>query len=154
MNPQLKATVEELANKARGMLRQHGHLMPVAFIFYNQNSVDICGCPWTDDDGKEETVVFLRNMARQKNATAFAMLAEAWHAKLDGCKSLADWDGTPASEMPNREEIVQVYVESLDGYWFGMAPITRDTGRPTFGALEWQPMRERHYLERFQKILA
>jgi len=57
--------------------------------------------------------------------------------------------------MKNRREVVQVYVEALDdGYWLGLAPITRDKGRPSFADLEWHALGERDACERFQKILA
>jgi hypothetical protein len=152
MNPQLKSMLDELVGKARGMLEQHGYLLPVCFIF-SDGGFDIVGCPWHNDEEKEVTIIMLRGMAREKNASAVAMLAEAWHATLPGM-SLDSWDGTPASKMKNRREVVQVYVEEQDGYWFGLAPITRDKGRPTFAELEWHPLPERNVIERFQKILA
>jgi hypothetical protein len=151
MNPELKSMLDELIGMARLNLERDGHLMPVAFIFSN-GGFDVVGTPFTNDEEKEVTVIMLRGMARAKNATAVAMLAEAWHATLPGM-TLESWDGTPARKMKNRREVVQVYVEEQDGYWIGLAPITRDKGRPTFGKLEWQAMGERAACERFQRIL-
>jgi hypothetical protein len=150
MNPQLQAMLDVLIGMARQNLERDGHLMPVAFLFYGR-SFDVIGCPWANDADKEATVLKLRDRARAKNAEAIAILAEAWHATLPAGEQ---WDGTPAGQMPNRREVVQVYVEEQDGYWLGLAPITRDTGRPTFGAVQWQPLPERSAVERFQKILA
>ncbi len=121
---------------------------------FSKGGFDIVGCPWTNDAEKEASVIGIRKIAREKNAEAVAILAEAWRAKLENCKSLDDWDGTPPSQMANRQEVVQLYVETLDGYWLGVAPMTRDKGYPTFGAVEWQPMQERDACERFQKFLA
>lgn len=152
MNPKLKSTLDSLADQARVNLEMHGHLLPVAFLMTN-TAMQIIGCPWQNDDDKERAIVVIREKAREMNANLCVMLAEAWHAKLppDG-----KWDGTPAREMPNKEEVVQMYVEAADdGYWLGLAPITRDTGAPTFGKLTFQPMLvERAACERFQKILA
>ena len=152
MNPQLKAMLDELLRVARINLERDGNLMPVAFLFSN-GGLDIVGTPFRSDEDKEVTVIMLRGMAREKKATAVAMLAEAWHANLEPGQTLTEWDGTPVRKMKNRREVVQVYVEDQDGYWFGLAPITRDTGRPTFGQLEWHPMQERDARERFQKLL-
>lgn len=154
MNIKLHSTITELVGRARMMLAEHGHLMPVCFIFDRDWRFDVIGCPWQNDAEKEASIIAIRGMAREKNATAAVFLAEAWHADLPGVYRLEDWDGTPASKQPNRREVVQVYVESLDGYWLGLAPITRDKGYPTFGELEWRALGERQAAERFQKILA
>lgn len=150
MNPQLQSILNGLASQARLNLQTHGYLLPVGFLF-NDEEMHIIGCPFRSDEDKERTVVALQEKAREMNASLFVMLAEAWHADIPG----GQWDGTPASEMPNRREVVQMYVESDDdGYWLGVAPITRDKGKPTFGTLQFTPMTERSACERFQKILA
>ena len=151
MNPELKAMLDELIGMARINLESYGHLVPVTLIF-SGGKFDIVATPFRNDEDKEVTVIMLRGMAREKNATAVAMLAEAWHATLP-CMTLDSWDGTPASKMKNRREVVQVYVEEQDGYWLGLAPITRVNGRPSFAELDWMPLPERNAVDRFQKIL-
>lgn len=153
MNPQFKSMLDALTDRARENLEDYGRLVPVAFIF-SKGSFDIVACPWSGNEEKEAAIALLRRMARSKNADAIAILAEAWYAELENCKSLDDWDGTPASKMKNREEVVHVYVEALDGCWMGVADITRDGGRPTFGKIEYLALGERDRRERFQGILA
>lgn len=152
MNPKLQSILDCLADTARFNLESFGQLMPCAFLMTdNPVTCHVIACPWKNDEDKERAIIAMRERARAINATTFVMLAEAWRATLTDGK----WDGTPASKMPTRKEIVHMYVESDDdGYWMGMADITRANGKPSFGALEWQPLPERAAFERFQRILA
>ncbi len=155
MNPKLKAALDELIPVARFNLEHSGRLLPVAFIFgKDYSTAEIVGCPWKNDVEKEAAVLLLRERCRKLDACAIAMLSEAWWADLHNVKSLDDWDGTPASEQPNRKEVVLIYVEELDGCWRGTADITRSGGRPSFGEIKWEPYGERAECERFQRILA
>lgn len=151
MNHKLQAQLDQLIPLARANLERDGHLLPVAFIFTRDyTGGEIVGCPWHDNEEKEQAIIVLRERCRDMDACAIAMLNEAWQANIPDGK----WDGTPASQMPDKKEVVILYVEELDGCWRGTADITRANGRPTFGEIEWQPMQERASFERFQKLLA
>lgn len=151
MNQTLKEAIDALVPLARDNLERDGQLLPVAFIFAKDfKGGDIIGCPWSNDEDKERTVALLQKRCREMDAFAIAILNEAWEAAVPGGK----WDGTPASKMPGRKEVVMFYVEELDGCWRGIADIVRTRGKPTFGELKWEPMGERAECERFQKFLA
>ncbi len=153
MNAKLKAEIDKIIPLARLNLERDGQLLPVAFIFAKDyEDGEIIGCPCQNNEEKEASVVALRKRCEELNACAIVLLNEAWEAALP---SNEEWDGTPASKMPNRKEVVLLYVEELDGCWRGRADIDRSNkGKPAFGEIEWEPFGERHPNERFQKLLA
>lgn len=150
MNPTLKHKLDTLAGAARQNLERSGHLVSVAFIVHPPNNVKIVPCPFRNDYEKEIVVAALRKKVAELNATMVVLIHEAWMRTLKDATSLDDWDGVQPSESPDRKEVVAILVETLDGCYIGTAPIARNLGYPTFGAVEYMPLGERSERERFQ----
>lgn len=150
MNPYLKHQVDLLVGAARVNLEKSGHLVPVAIIHHPPNNVKVVPCSFRNDEEKDFVAGELRHMARELEATKVIFIHEAWLRRQANAQSIDEWDGVLPSESPDKKEVVAVLVETLDGCYMGYAPITRDTGRPTFGEIDYHPMGERSERERFR----
>ncbi len=152
MNEPLKKFLHDIAIAARQNLERHGEIMPVAFITGSKNF--IIPCPWKNDNEKEFIMLVLRHKAAEVKADMAVILSEIWMSHMKPGQTLEDWDSKMPGQDPQRKEAVMFYVETMDGCWYGSAEIIRTKGKPpTFGEVKYNPMGERHEIERMQSIL-
>lgn len=155
MSPELKEDLDHFTDVARTHIERDGSLCPVAFLFCPDGGLQIVQCQFQSDESKQATFDFLRKMAKEKEAVAVAVLCEAWVSKQVIEPGVTpEWNGVMPSDAPDKGEVIMVHVEEPDGYWLGMADITRDEkDKPTFGPVHYEPMGERNPRERLQNIL-
>lgn len=155
MNPELKAELDNFTDTAREHIERDGEVCPVAFLIC-PDGINVVQCRFEDDRKKEMTIMLLRELAKDLQATTAVVLCEAWTSKQVFTPGTAPpaWNGVMPSQDPERSETIIVHVEEPDGYWLGMAEITRDEkGKATFGAVEYHAVGERDPRERLQNIL-
>jgi hypothetical protein len=97
----LQALVDMAGAQARKiMVGTKEELMP-CFLLQTETEVHILGTPWADSSQKAALIEEVRRWAKKIGAVRYSFLCEAWQAKV-----VDENDERPASERPDREEIV------------------------------------------------
>lgn len=132
--------LEKIVGMARQFLETDGSLAPAAFIG-GIRGVGVVQLDMSTVEAKDASASFIRQFAAKQDADFVVLVLETWRLPESATKDfMANRSKYPTvSSHPDKEECVMVSVETHAGTKMGMAKITREGGKPTFGEIEWQP---------------
>ena len=105
-------TLDEMVKLAREhatrvMVGLQDDLTPAWLLITAKGDIEIFMTPWGNDREKHLVIETMRDIMREKRATAYSMLTEAWMACAtpEETKS-GDYSGLPPSQRADRQECV------------------------------------------------
>jgi hypothetical protein len=138
-----KHSVQKIMDGARLIFSIRGGVTAVGFIewmdFDNTRHIDVVQMKMCCEEHKEASIAVCRKRAQVENAHLFVMVSEAWLAVVKRGDAPPDRKSWPSpSQMPSREEVIIVSVETAAGRQCARATITRPPeGAPVLGPWEW-----------------
>jgi hypothetical protein len=105
------------ANHARTvMVDSKGELTPAWLVITDKGSIEIFATPWGNNREKHVVIETMRDVMREKHATAYSMVTEAWMLRVQGVGLTEEnYTGPMPSESPDRQECVVVMAANKDG---------------------------------------
>jgi hypothetical protein len=100
----------------RVMVGSKAELTPAWLLITAKGDIEIFATPWGDDRQKRTVIEVMRDVMREKHATAYSMVTEAWMARAtaEEAKS-AEYSGLPPSQRADRQEAVVIMAANKDG---------------------------------------
>lgn len=95
--------MEDTLEKAKELLLRDGKLVPVAFMYF-ENNIEVIGLLFRDNHEKNLQLSFLKKLVKEKKADAILILTEAWYVISDKKCIL-----TEPSKHPMRRECIFIY---------------------------------------------
>lgn len=124
---ELKNLMENSLEYAKNLLLRDGSLLPVAFIVYGDN-IDIIGLTFRDNEEKDQELIFLRKLVREKNANAVYVIVESWYVTSNKIDLTIE-----PSKHPMRKECIFIIGECKEGDITMMQIFDRKNGEIIFG---------------------
>ena len=150
--------IEEMHKKIQDNFVRDGFLAPVAFIIGFDGKVGVVGCDgFGQAEHKEVFVEAIKQTAVEAKAIGVIFASESWLIKLNDknrkkvIKAYKDANGD-LGECPQREEIILVYEEYLDGIMQTKYDIKRGE-KISLVAHKPQEIKESSYEGRFTNLL-
>jgi hypothetical protein len=135
-----KNLLNEVVERARKNLEEHGELIPVFFVG-GERGLRIVGATFTSDEEKDKTADVVRSFCREENADFVMFVAESWSVGADKAdefkKGLEEGKWKNVAGCPFRTEIVSFMVETKASDKMGYAEIKTVNGKKTFGEVEF-----------------
>ena len=117
-----KDIIEGLHRGIKQNFLTSGHLIPAVFLLDHEGKVSILLCPILSSDGDKENLArAVRSLAFRLKAIGIIMALEAWKCGLEGYKISGK-----VSEAPDKQEVIMIQEEYLDGEYATVHKIVRD----------------------------
>jgi hypothetical protein len=100
----------------RVMVGSKAELTPAWLLITAKGDIEIFATPWGNNREKHLIIETMRDVMREKHATAYSMVTEAWmaHATAEEMKS-GEYGGVPPSQRSDRQEAVAIMAANRDG---------------------------------------
>jgi hypothetical protein len=100
----------------RIMVGTKEELSPAWLLITGKGAIEIFATPWGNNREKYIVIETMRDIMREKNATAYSMLTEAWMLRVQGVGITEEnYKGPMPSESPDRQECVVMMAANRDG---------------------------------------
>jgi hypothetical protein len=98
------------------MVGSSAELTPAWLLITVKGEIEIFATPWGNNRQKHLVIETMRDVMREKQATAYSMVTEAWlaHATAEEMRS-SEYSGLPPSERSDRQEAVVIMAANKDG---------------------------------------
>jgi hypothetical protein len=114
-------TLEDMVKLAedqarRVMIGTKRELTPMWLLVTAKGDVEVFATPWGNNREKRLVIETMRDVMREKRATAYSMLTEAWMLRVQGVGITEEnYTGPMPSESPDRQECIVVMAANRDG---------------------------------------
>jgi hypothetical protein len=131
-----RRVVDECLPVLRRELATTGGVDNTTFMFRGDEVCLLEACSWPT---KAEAAAAARAAAAELRPDFIVHVAEAWMVQRGKEQGPIPLSELPIRHHPDRKEVMQVTVETDEGYWHALAPIFVDfTGKRTFGELKFE----------------
>lgn len=136
----LRGVADALAMSAAEAICQGKEAMPViALVRFQPEAVDLLEVEMGDAEQREQLARDVRSAAHAFGADGVILLSEVWAAPQRTHDVPYQFGEIPT--LPDREERLMVTLETVDGHWTGLAPITGAGLDRRVGELAFRPDR-------------
>jgi hypothetical protein len=100
----------------RVMVGTKEELVPSWLVITGKGAIEIFATPWGNNREKHIVIETMRDIMREKSATSYSMVTEAWMLHVQGVGVTEEnYKGPMPSESPDRQECVVIMAANKDG---------------------------------------
>lgn len=127
----LQPIAVKLLRDLRSLLDDKEFIQPVWFMIDRRRErIMPIIIPFECEEDKHLTAQFVRHLAKlqQGKVDAIIFACEAWRKVLERSDTEVDFRKTPVRDMPGREDIIMMMIETYDGLWIANPVVTGQPG--------------------------